>query len=173
MTDVRVAAAISVHGGRPELRVPEFVALLSTIDTLYVELQEEYDATTDVPVDPLMLNDADFGDTAALEEFVADLEADGILDDVPPADRPRSSRAVDPELQIEQFDRARPMFVELTGEPTLLLVLWLLNRLDGVYKVTEEYSLAGPDETNVHKRVSFTTQASLPEITDVLRQRID
>lgn len=169
MDDVSVAACLSVLEGERGLTVPEFVELLATVDGVYVALSRWYDDLADPPVNPLMLTDEEFADESALASFAADLRADGVLDGLPAPGEYSTADHAEAELQVQQMDPDGPLFVELTGNPTLLLALWLLNPLDGEYKVTEEYSVAGDDDAGVNKRVSFSTTASVTDVTDTLR----
>lgn len=169
MDDVRVAAGLNVLDLGTELPVSAYVELLATLDQAYRVLSSWHDGRAEPPVNPLMLTDEDLADAAAREAFAAELEADGVLSALGPPAEPPSGEGPHPSLQVQQLDGGWPVYLELTGDPPLLLVAWLLGSLDGEYTVTEEYGIEGEAGTDVHKRVSFTTSAPVAAVSDALR----
>lgn len=163
MTDARTAAALCLHAPNRTFHARSLADLLSAVDDAYAALTAAYGAVQEPPVDPLMLNEDDLADEGALQHAVTALQE---ADAFPAPLAEGAGAAADRSLQVEQVERARPVFVELSGGPPLLLAFWLLSGLDGAYKVTEEYAVSMPTRQDVHKRVSFTTSASVPELID-------
>jgi len=166
VTDARTAAVLCIYTDDWTFRARALVDLLSAVDDAYSALTVAYGDVPEPPVDPLMLNEDDFADAAALRDVVAGLRD---ADALPASPGAGDASAAVRSLQVDQVERARPVYVEVSGGPPLLVALWLLTGLDGEYKVTEEYAVGTPDRQDVHKRVSFSTSAPVGDLADALR----